>query len=511
MKNGRSIFVAAIAFLCVQGCVVGPDYHTPATTMPGSFSSSAPTSDTAGAADVTRWWKSLNDSELNRLVDRAVQSNFDLQMAVMRLQQAREQEFAVAGFAWPEIEAAGGAGRGSGTNSVKGRIPGPLNAGTNTTGLTEITYVGGADGAWDVDLFGGLTRELEAARYDRQAAAEARNDVLITLISDVANAYVDDRGAQLRLAIAGADMQAEQQSYDLVDARYTRGFTNELDPALAQRQLRIVQAQVAPLRAAIQQDQRHLAVLLGRLPDDLNAELSTPAALPNLPPRIEPGLPIDLLRRRPDIRRAERQLAAATARIGVATDALYPHVILTAGAGLQGQGLGRLPNASSFDGSIGPEAYWPLLDFGTLDALVNVQDYHTRELLLNYQQTVLTAVQEVDDAISNYQAQQDRVQSLAGALAAAQRAVSVASQRYDRGFTNFLDVLDSQRELYALQDEYAAAQEDVLLQYIALYKALGGGWEHNQTTPPARQPQPAVLAAVRRIAVHDDFENPTQK
>jgi NodT family efflux transporter outer membrane factor (OMF) lipoprotein len=499
MKITRPLFIcaAAAAIGVLEGCEVGPNYKTPATTMPSAFLSAPPTTQPAVAVDVTQWWKSLNDPELDSLVTRAIAANPDLQIAVARLQQAREMEFIANGFALPELEASGAAARGSGTNSTKGRVAGPLNAGTKTTGLSEITEVGGIDAAWNLDLFGGLRREIEAAKYDTQAAAEARNDVLVNLISEVATAYVDDRSMQLRLAVITNDISAEQQSYKLVQAGFDLGFTNELDPVLAKRELAEVQAQLAPIQAAVQQDQRRLAVLLGKFPEELNAELVPPGPLPELPSRIEPGLPVQLLRRRPDIRQAERELAAATARIGVATDALYPHVILTGGLGMQGQGLGRTPVENSFIGSIGPEAYWPLLDFGTLDALVQRQDYATREALLNYQAMVLSAVEEVDNAISNYTAQESQFSSLTDAMTAAQRAVQVASGRYSGGFTPFLDELDAQRELYALQDQYYSAQEGAVLQFINLYKALGGGWENYQKIPDARQPQPAILATFR--------------
>jgi NodT family efflux transporter outer membrane factor (OMF) lipoprotein len=508
MKTTRSIqfslLVAAAVAILMQGCEVGPNYHRPATTMPAAFSSLPPATQPAVTVDVTQWWKSLNDPELDSLISRAVQANPDVQIALMHLQEARTYEFVANSGPLPNLEAAGGAARGSGTDSVRGRMPGPLNAGTNTTGLKEITEVAGLDAAWNLDLFGGLHREIEAARYDTQAAAEARNNALVVLISEVAAAYIDQRGIELRLQITGADTSAEQHSYDVVQARYQRGFTTELDQALAARQLAEVQAEIAPLQAARQADQRRLAVLLGVFPGALQPELNKPAPLPTLPDQIAPGLPIELLRRRPDINEAERELAAATAQIGVATDALYPHVILTGGLGFQGQGLGRTPIENSFIGSFGPEAYWPLLDFGTLDALVQVQDYRTQALLLNYQRTILTAVEEVDNAIDNYTSQQLLLEKLDNALNAADRAVQVVTQRYNRGFTNYLDVLDAQRELYALQAQYATTQEEVVLQFIALYRALGGGWEKYQSLPPIRKPQPAIIAAVQRIgSAHD--------
>jgi len=495
--------IIVILAACVAGCEVGPNYQRPATTMPSSFVASAPATQPTAQVDEARWWKALNDPELNWLVGRAVESNLDLQIAVARLQEAREQEYAAIGVALPEMEADGAVARGSGVDSVKGRIPSDLDAGEQTSKVTEVTEVAGADAVWNLDLFGGLRREIEAAKYDVQAAADARNDVLVTLIGDVALAYTDQRAQQLRLAIVYSDIQAEEASTNLVETRYQRGFTNELDPELAERELSTVRAEVAPLQAAMEQDQRRLAFLLGDYPEELSMELSRagmtsgPPGLPTLPPRIEPGLPLDLLKRRPDIREAEHQLAAQTSRIGVALDALYPHVFISGAAGVQGQGLGRTPLEASFIGTIGPGAYWSLLDFGTLDALVKNQDYVTQEALLNYQRTVLAAVEQADDAIRDYAAAQDQLSNLADALTAARRAVQIASQRYDRGFTNYLDVIDAQRELYALQDQYAVTQEQVVAQFIAIYKALGGGWELYGKTPRADRPMPAIIAAVR--------------
>jgi NodT family efflux transporter outer membrane factor (OMF) lipoprotein len=376
--------------------------------------------------------------------------------------------------------------------------------------LQEITEIGGLDALWDLDLFGGLRRATEAARDQKQAAAEARNDALVIVISEVAAAYIDQRGIELRLKIVNENIQDEQQSLQVVQARYQRGFTTDLDPALAQRQLAEVQVQVAPLEAARRTDQRRLAALLGEFPDALASELNFPQPLPHLPARVEPGLPIELLRRRPDIREAERELAASTARIGVATAALFPHVTLTAGLGAQGQGLGRNPVAGKLIGSIGPAAYWPLLDFGALDAQVKIQDYKTRERLLNYRKTILIAVEQVDDAIDNYTSQQTLLAQLDDALSAAQQAEHVVSQRYDRGFTNYLDVLDAQRELYTLQSQYATTQEEVVIQFIKLYQALGGGWEQYQAVPAIEKPQPAIIAVGRELA-HGKDEGTTDE
>lgn len=511
MKAARKLSLLVVA-TALSGCTVGPNYHTPATTMPSAFSGVPTTRPaTTGAStrplvDFTRWWKSFDDPQLTALVDQAVVANFDLEIALTRLQEARTLEVALSGTAWPVLEASGAAGRGSGTNSTKGRISAPLNAGSNTTGLKEITEVVGFDAGWELDLFGYYRREIEAAHYDAQAAAQARNAVLITVVADVARAYMDMRAYQVRLAIIQDNINIERQTVDVVRQRFSHGLTNELDLALANRQLATLEAQLAPLQEQVAVAQRRLAVLLGEFPDKLAAEMQIPGGLPIMPPTIQAGLPIELLRRRPDIREAEQQLAASTARVGQAEANLFPRVGVTAGVGMQGQGLGRIPVRNSFLWSVGPTAYWPLLDFGTLDAMTDLQDLHTHELLVNYKRMILNAVTEVENAISGYDAEQNRLTDLATALAASKRAVTLASQRYDRGLTDFLNVLDAERQLYDLQDQYALAQQTVILQYIALYKGLGGGWENYQKIPPIHQPQPAIIATFQRTVAPVDPE-----
>lgn len=501
------VVLGAMIGLAAGGCAVGPNYKTPRTVLPSAYdtgpASSASTRPSTRPAqrpiDLARWWQSLDDPELNSLVERAIESNLDLKIALNRLQEARAEEYVVSGGTMPLVDLAGAAARSTGNDSTRGRIPGPIHSGANTAGLQEITHVVGFDAGWELDLFGRFRREVEAIRADTQAAAEARNVVLITLVSDVARAYADTRALQLRLAVARENIRAQEQTDDYVRARRRQGLANDLEVALADRQLATVRSNVAPLEAAIAQSQRRLAVLLGKLPQDLYAELQKPGNLPEPPEKIQPGLPIDLLRRRPDVRESERELAASTARIGVATANLFPRVAVTGAYGFQGQGLGRTPVENKMIWSLGPQAYWPLLDFGTLDAVIEVQDFRTKELLYNYRRTVLQAVEEVDNAIGTYTAERDRLDQLGVALEASRRAVDLATERYQRGLTDFLNVLDAQRQLYELQDQEAVAQEAVLVQFIALYKALGGGWEEYQKVPDIRRPQPAILATGREV------------
>jgi NodT family efflux transporter outer membrane factor (OMF) lipoprotein len=508
MRAQQMYALLAITSACVTACTVGPNYQPPRASVPAQFDAGAmtqPAPHTADAppVDITVWWRSLNDPILDSLVDRAVKENLDLDVALMRLQEARASELVVAGGVMPFVEASGGAARGSGTNSTKGRVSPPLNAATSTTGLKEITQVVGFDAGWEIDIFGRFRRQLEAAAADTQAAAEARNAVLVTLVSDVARAYIDLRTAQTRLAISEQNIALAEQTLDIVQQRFDRGLTNELDLALARRQLATERADVAPFQYSIAEYQRRLAVLLGQSPEALHKELENHGTIPQSAPTLTLSAPVDLLRRRPDIREAERQLAAENARIGIATADLFPRVAITGGLGLQGQGLGRQPATNSFIWSLGPTAVVPIMDFGRIDSMIELENYRTKEQFYNYERTVLGAIEEVDNAADNYVAQRGRLDQLGQALDASKRAVALASGRYERGLIDFLNVLDAQRQLFELQDQYTVAQQAEVEQYIAVYKALGGGWQNFQQIPPLHQPLPAVMAAVTHVVTPD--------
>jgi len=327
--------------------------------------------------------------------------------------------------------------------------------------------------------------------------------VLVSVIADVARNYVDVRSLQSRLQINRNAVKAAQKTVDLAQARFNRGLTNELDVTLAKRELATVQAQAPLLIGAISHAEGQLAMLLGTFSQDVIPQLRVSPGLPRVPSRLRPGVPADLLRRRPDIRGAERQLAASTARVGVAIADLFPTVAFTAGIGVQGGSKATGSSAAApLSGPIwsaGPGGYWPLLDFGKLDALIDAQELAAHEQLVAYKKEVIFAVEEVDDAIKQYRAQQQRLRELSVALEQSGEAVKVATDRYERGLTDFLNVLDAQRQEFDLEDQNAVAQEAVVIQYIALFKALGGGWELYDELPPLKEAQPGVVAAVRRL------------
>jgi NodT family efflux transporter outer membrane factor (OMF) lipoprotein len=488
----------------LTACAAGPNYHTPQADEPPAFAAAAiPLSAAAGATsaaapDLAAWWKSLNDAELDSLVERAVRSNLDIEIALDRLQQARTYETAIVGTELPVVDASAAAGRGTGSDLTKGRADQVLRSADNGGGLEHINTLAGFSAVWELDLFGKFRREIEAARADTAAQRAARSEVLTAVIADVVRAYIDLRGFQVRAGVLHKADDVLRESLRIVNIRYERGITNELDVALATRELAAMDAQIAPMEAQANAAKYTLAVLVGEYPEKIIAELAAPDLIPAMPAPAAAGIPLDLLKRRPDIQQAERELASSTARIGVATSKLYPQVSLSASIGTQAQGWGSAPNIAQHIWSFGPGAVWPLLDFGALDAQVDIANLTAHSSLVNYRKTILNAVRQVDTSLDAYAAEQQRMDNLGTAMLAGQRAVDLSNARYDRGLTDFLNVVDAERQFYDLQIQYADAQVAQGEQFVQLYKSLGGGWENYQAVPVIRRPQPAIVAAFRR-------------
>ncbi len=491
--------------LCLSACAVGPNYHEPRNDAPATFASSLPEQPPTTASDLhvdlSRWWLSFNDPELTSLIDRAVRANPDVEIALTRLQEVRQQEAVLIGDALPEVAANAAAGKGTGSDATRaGALP-PLRAGDNKGDLAQIRQVAGFAASWELDLFGGYRRAIQAGRYDVQAAAAARNAVLISVISDVARNYVDLRGLQQRLIILQGNIETAKQSRDFEQARFDRGLTNEYDLQLAIREYETLLGDLPLLQSEIASTEFRIAVLLGQYPESVSSELSAVGKLPQLPRSIQPGLPLDLLRRRPDVRVAERRLASATEHIGIATAALFPQVAVNGAIGTQS---GVIGTHGTHIWDFGPSLYWPLLDFGALDASVNIADLQAHEQLVSYKKTVIGAVQDADDAIASYGAQTQRLDSLAQAMDASARAVDLAQKRYNRGLTDFLNVVDAERQEYAIEAEYTMAQQGAADALIYLYRALGGGWENYQNVPHIRVPEPAAIAIFQRLLTNND-------
>lgn len=498
------VFVTALA-----GCAVGPNYRTPKTPMPEGYAAggTTPTAGSGGNApeasaapvDLAAWWQALQNPELDSLITRAISGNPDVLIALDRLQAARVYEAGIIGALAPQAEAAIGAGRGTGSDATRGRASPGLRAGDNSAGLKQINVVGGFDALWAIDVFGKYRRGIEAARYDTEATRAARNGVLVAVIADTARAYVDLRGLQVRAAVLAAAIDALRESLRIVNIRYERGITNELDVTLATRELATLEAQAAPLAAQVQAAEYTIATLLGVYPEDIVRELAPGTMVPAVPGAVATGLPVELLRRRPDIQQAERQLAGATARIGIATANLFPSIAISGSIGFQRQQAPGLETIGQHIYSYGVGAAWPLLDFGQLDAQVEIANLQTRALLVNYKKTIQAAVRDVDTNIGRYTAEQLSLGKLETALVASQRAVTLANERYERGLTDYLNVVDAERQEYDIQEQYTGAQVAAAEEFIELYRSLGGGWENYQALPPIHRPEPAIIAMFQRV------------
>jgi outer membrane protein, multidrug efflux system len=466
--------IAILGVAGLGGCIVGPDYHPASVNAPPTWISPVPTGLVSSTTAPVSWWVTFNDVELDSLIQRAAQSNLDLRVAEARLRQARAARGGSAADFWPAISATGSAARArqSQNQPFFGALPLPPNF-----PFEYSVYQVGFDASWEIDLFGGKRRALEAATADWQGAIEARNDAMVSLLAEVARNYVELRGSQQRLEIARRDLKLQEEALSLTRARLQGGVSTELDVTRAAALLAGVQAGIPPLETAERAAMYALAVLLGKQPGELVAELSAPVALPSTPPEVPVGLPSDLLRRRPDVRRAERQLAAETARIGVAKSDWFPKVSLTGDAGAESVSISKWFEPASRFWSIGPSLQWNALDFGRVRAQVRAQTAVQEAALATYEKAVLISLQEAENAIVTYAQEQNRHRALADAVAENRRSLELADSLYKNGRVNFLDVLDARQSMYQSADQLALSDQTVSLDLIALYKALGGGWE----------------------------------
>ncbi len=475
--------IAAAGLVGAGGCAVGPDYHSSPSPAPAGWSSPVSNGLTDSAAATSEWWTSFHDPELDSLIQQAARSNLDLRVAEARLRQARAvREMTVANL-WPTLDAEASAARAK--QSQNQPLIGAQKLPPNFP-FEYSVYKAGFDASWEIDLFGGKRRAREAATAEWEGAIEARNGTLVSLLAEVARNYVELRGNQLRLEIARRNLKLQEEALELIRARFQSGVANELDVTRAAALLAGLQAAIPPLDTAVRAAMYGLAVLLGREPGELMAELSRSTTVPPAPPEVPIGLPSDLLLRRPDVRQAERQLAAETARIGVAKSDWFPKLSLTGDVGQESVSTGTFFEPGSRFWSIGPSLQWRALDFGRVRAEVKTQTAVQEAALATYKKTVLVSLQEAENALVGYAQEQTRHRALAGEVVQNRRSLDMANGLYAAGRVNFLDVLEAQRSLYQSEDQLAVSDQAVSLDLIALYKALGGGWE-TLTREPAKQ------------------------
>ncbi|HAJ26897.1 MAG TPA: RND transporter [Syntrophus sp. (in: bacteria)] len=458
----------AIIVLILAGCaMVGPNYVPPAASVSGNWHTHLKgglNADATGPQSLAAWWTKFNDPELSGLIERAAAGNLDLKKARARVRQAR----ASRGVAWaglfPVLDATGSATRSSSSD----------NAGIGTTGNL---YALGIDASWELDVFGGVRRSVEAADADLLAAQEDLRGVLVSLLAETALNYIEVRTHQDRLAVAETNLSSQDETYRLTLWRYQAGLSDELAVQQARYNLENTRSQLPALRTGIEGAMNRLAVLLGDMPGKVHAELEERKPIPATPPEVAVGAPADVLRQRPDVRRAERQLAAQTARIGVATADLYPRFFLSGAIGLQSLSTGSLLSSGSGVVSGGPGVTWRIFDAGAIRKNIEIQSALQEQYLIAYEVTVLGALEEAENAFTAYAEEQQRRQSLNEATQAAHQAAELAQYKYQAGLTDFTNVLDAQRSLLNFQEALTQSKGKVSANLVKLYKALGGGWE----------------------------------
>jgi len=461
-----ALIALATLAAALTGCAVGPNYVQPATPVTPQFA--AATQGPYSGTDVQgSFWTHFSDPTLDRLIDQALAANHDLRIALGHLMEARAQRHEAQFDLAPTVTASGG--------YTKQRFP----AVDSPTGepLTQRFYDAGFDAFWELDFFGGVRRNIEARSAQVQGAEAGLRDAQVSVTAEVARTYFELRGEQARFAVAWRNVENQRATLQLTQARLEAGRSTELDTARAQAQLSATLSTLGPLEAAIARSMHRLGVLTGRQPDALRELLTPTRELPELPQLTAVGDPAALLRRRPDVRVAERELAASTALVGVAIADLFPKVTFTGNFSYAAAETGQLGSSASRGYTIAPGITWAAFDLGRVRAEVAGSRAHADVALAGYEQTVLRALEETENALITHARTRDSLTDAAAAAAASQTAAHIARTRYEGGMVDFLDVLDAERTQLADEDRLAQSRTDAATSLVAVYKALGGGWQ----------------------------------
>jgi NodT family efflux transporter outer membrane factor (OMF) lipoprotein len=468
-------FAFPLLSLSLAGCaMVGPNYQTPSPSAPAGWfqlgaSKEVASADVAG--DLSQWWRAFNDPLLSELVGQALQSSPDVRSAQARLREARARRNVAGADLYPEVSASGTASRSKSSKE-------------SGDGSTRNAFSAGFDASWELDVFGGVRRGIEAANADLESGQASLHDAQVSLVAEVALNYVELRAFQTRLGIARDNLASQTETLQLTDWRAQAGLVSSQDVEQARTNYEQTRAQIPSLETGLAQTEHSLAILLGQEPGSLHDRLAVAAELPKPPAMVAVGIPADTLRQRPDVQAAERKLAAETARVGVAEAARYPSFNLSGSIGLEALTLGGLGNSGAGAYSLLAGISAPIFDAGRLRAQVEIQDAVRERAQVAYEQAVLTALGDVENALVALARSRDREQALANAAESARNAALLARNRYSAGLIDFQSVLDTERSVLSVQDSLASTRADGLSALIRLYKALGGGW-----SPPNNQSQ----------------------
>lgn len=487
----RARVILLPGLLAMAGCTVGPNYSAPEMATPPAFAES---DGTRAMPDLQGWWLAYHDAELERLIAMGLAENPDLKSAAARIRQARAQVRVARSAYFPQVNASAGASyekfsKNAGLSSLASLLGGGSGSGSSGGGSQGSTsgialpgdgitvYSAGFDASWEIDLFGGTRRGMEGARARAEAAVWSARDAQLSLIAEIVDAYLQLRTLQAREQVAREEVDRQTRRLAILDHIAQSGLTPQGDAIRQRAQLAQAQAAIAPIVAEGKAQMHGLATLVGHTPDTLIAELTVAAAPLPAPPVVPPGLPSDLLRRRPDVRMAERQLAAATADVGVAVASLYPRFTLTGAAQLISTALGNLFTGDSLQLSGQAQAMFPVLDWGKRKGQVAQRKAQADEAYYAYQKTVLGALRDVEDALIRIRSEQDRNHALQGGLADATRSAQVVESRYASGLVDYGAVLDARAQEISAHDAVIQSDGALRRDTLALAKALGGGWE----------------------------------
>jgi multidrug efflux system outer membrane protein len=465
--QAASWFLGVLLITVITGCVtVGPNYVRPEaqvskdwhTQLKGGLNTKEMDTQTLAA-----WWTVLSDPKLSKLIERAAKGNLDLKKAQARVREARARRGVAKADFFPALNATGSASRSRSSEETG-------------SGTTSDLYAVGFDAAWELDIFGGVRRSVEAAQANLEASQEDRRDVLVSLLAEVAINYVDVRTYQARLAVAEANLKSQEETHQLTVWRNQAGLSDELAVQQARYNLENTRSNIPALRTGREEAMNRIAILLGEQPGKVHGELTNQEPIPVTPLNVAVGVPADVMRRRPDVRKAERDLASQTAKVGVATADLYPKFKMSGTIGLDALSVGNLFLSGSKTYSFGPSITIPIFAGGSIRQNIEVQSALQEQYLIAYETTVLNALEEVENALVAYAEEQSRRQALTNATTAAKQAVELAKIKYETGLTDFSIVLDAERSLLTLEDELAQSEGTVTSNLIRLYKAMGGGW-----------------------------------
>lgn len=466
MNNKASLLLLSIL---LTGCAVGPDYVKPDVPVDKSFTNAGLEGYSGQGGVEQEFWKGFGDELLNELVAEARKSNHDLRIAEANLREVRALRRLTGYDRFPTVTASAGYSK---SLESQNQLPGvPRDQ------REFDTYVAGFDAFWELDFFGRVRRSVEAASADVGASEAGLNDVQVSVAAEVAREYFELRGLQKQLEVAKENRDNQQQTYELTVARLDAGRGTELDRARAKALLEATSALIPALEASVERAVYRLGVLTGQKPTALADRLRAVQSLPALPALNHVETPEALLRRRPDIRRAERTLAGQTARIGVATADLFPVVTLGGSVGFNAGRAGDFGNRDSQTYSYGPSISWAFLNLGRVRANIQATEARTDAALAAYEQTVLRALEETEGALITFNRAQVAKASLKSAAEESEKAAGLARARFDAGVADFLTVLDAERRLLEDQDRLAQGETTAATSLVAVYKALGGGWK----------------------------------